>query len=1037
MKKILFLAAVLSLSAFTSLVKAYEVRDFVFELQGNKVKITDYIGSESNLIIPQYLDGFEVTVIGENALNNKGLTNVSLPDSVEVIEESAFANNAITGIGFPASVVEVQRRAFYNNNMDSLTLPNTVEIVGETAFAQNPLQEVYYDIQTTQVESTSFTANSLRSNGGYFYQNVNNQAHIQDAEYGIKSCNNSQRINVPESITSTYNGYKHLPVVAINQIWFNGNSCYAVILNIPGSVKIIAKDAIKLLNPYYDSYKIKTVNLGNSVEIIDDFAFSGLDLDDLTIPNSVKFIGKGAFTNGGINDLTLGSGIETIADSAFENNNIHNLTIPDSVKDIGEKAFFQNKLNTLQLGNSIETIGNSAFQNNRITSLTIPASVQTIGDYAFKSNYISELNLEQSQADIGVEAFRDNQISQVTIPETIGDISLDAFYGNQFTDVNYLGGGSEFYFIGDSDQDGVFDVADAFPFDASESEDFDSDGIGDNADTDDDNDGHFDLLDAFPLDASEWMDTDSDGVGNNADTDDDNDGVLDLEDVFPLTESESVDSDGDGVGDNSDAFPNDSSETLDTDLDGIGNNADADDDNDGVVDAEDINPLDDSVGAIKTQDLFVIGDPVGVNGYLATIGIGYDVSDANNALNGIGFRVHFDSSILSFSGVQNILMDSAVIEGMGPYQDTDDFDNDSTTDSFIVFGWASVTGDWPNDALPAKLSDIQFFVSWDGYEAGSTTSNINFSIVDNAENYQTSLTNHALTVLPGTWDFDGNASADALTDGLMLLRYTFGIRDMRMTSGAMAGNSTLSAIQVVDNMHRAATLADIDGNGSTDALTDGLLLLRYLFGLRGENLISGAISSDATRTTKEQIEQYLSLYMPSELTLPVQSEQSFIVGDWKLAEIPQQKNVFETSWYGHEYGLDQEIFENCVHDDIYRFGNDATFQYLINGSTFMDSRINPLYWSTNEYCVAPLAPWDESEIYTYSIDKNNSNLTVHGLGAYIGLADIVNGGSIESPSEAPDSITYSYSIISEDQILLELDAFGTHYRFTLERVLGN
>jgi hypothetical protein len=33
--------------------------------------------------------------------------------------------------------------------------------------------------------------------------------------------------------------------------------------------------------------------------------------------------------------------------------------------------------------------------------------------------------------------------------------------------------------------------------------------------------------DAFPLDASEWLDTDSDGIGNNADTDDDNDGYSD------------------------------------------------------------------------------------------------------------------------------------------------------------------------------------------------------------------------------------------------------------------------------------------------------------------------------------------------------------------------------------------------------------------------------------------------------------------------------------------------------------------------------
>ena len=39
--------------------------------------------------------------------------------------------------------------------------------------------------------------------------------------------------------------------------------------------------------------------------------------------------------------------------------------------------------------------------------------------------------------------------------------------------------------------------------------------------------------DAFPLDATEIFDTDSDGTGNNADTDDDGDSVLDGDDAFP------------------------------------------------------------------------------------------------------------------------------------------------------------------------------------------------------------------------------------------------------------------------------------------------------------------------------------------------------------------------------------------------------------------------------------------------------------------------------------------------------------------------
>ena len=117
----------------------------------------------------------------------------------------------------------------------------------------------------------------------------------------------------------------------------------------------------------------------------------------------------------------------------------------------------------------------------------------------------------------------------------------------------------------DDDNDGVADVSDALPLDATETVDTDGDGIGNNADTDDDGDGINDANDAFPLDARESVDTDKDGVGNNADTDDDGDGINDTDDAFPLNGGESTD----------------------TDKDGIGDTADTDDDNDNVADATD------------------------------------------------------------------------------------------------------------------------------------------------------------------------------------------------------------------------------------------------------------------------------------------------------------------------------------------------------------------------------------------------------------------------------------------------------------------
>jgi len=65
-----------------------------------------------------------------------------------------------------------------------------------------------------------------------------------------------------------------------------------------------------------------------------------------------------------------------------------------------------------------------------------------------------------------------------------------------------------------------------------------------------------------------------------------------------------------------------------------------------------------------------------------------------------------------------------------------------------------------------------------------------------------------------------------------------------------------------DANHAWQSALDVDGNGTADALTDGLLVVRYLFGLRGPAMINGAIGTGASRTTSPDIEAYLKNLMP-------------------------------------------------------------------------------------------------------------------------------------------------------------------------------
>jgi hypothetical protein len=119
---------------------------------------------------------------------------------------------------------------------------------------------------------------------------------------------------------------------------------------------------------------------------------------------------------------------------------------------------------------------------------------------------------------------------------------------------------------------------------------------------------------------------------------------------------------------------------------------------------------------------------------------------------------------------------------------------------------------------------------------------------------------------PATLDVDASISAtkyDALTDGLLIIRYLFGLTGPSLTGSALGGTATRTdPAALKTHLDAIRTALDVDGNVTADALTDGLLIIRYLFGLRGDALIAGAVDPLATRKTAADIEAYLQTLMP-------------------------------------------------------------------------------------------------------------------------------------------------------------------------------
>jgi hypothetical protein len=111
-------------------------------------------------------------------------------------------------------------------------------------------------------------------------------------------------------------------------------------------------------------------------------------------------------------------------------------------------------------------------------------------------------------------------------------------------------------------------------------------------------------------------------------------------------------------------------------------------------------------------------------------------------------------------------------------------------------------------------------------------------------------------------DVDLNGAYEATTDGLLLLRSLFGFGQGFLFDNAVGNNPGRSQEQMSTYLTDIRPFLDIDGNGIADPLTDGVLILRRLRALTGSALIQGAVGPGATRQSPSAIENYVDMLKP-------------------------------------------------------------------------------------------------------------------------------------------------------------------------------
>ena len=325
--------------------------------------------------------------------------------NVCLINASAFKNcTQITKVNLPSCLTNIYENAFEGcTGLTSIDFPETLKYIGGNAFS---------------------------------------------------GCTGIGSITIPENVT--YIGNYAFSDMEVSTVVWNAIDCpWGGNLSGPTITDVTIGDKVQQLpTAFAAESNITSIDLPLSLKRLNGYVFRNCkELTEVTIPDSVTYIGIGAFQGNNINQLTwnaihcenasnmstsnvtevfVGDQVEYIPADFIRSSKVQSVDLPNSVKTIGAYAFgYCSRLKDIHLSENLETIGDWTFCGwDSLEVINIPNSVTRIGEYAFYfMKSLTRADLPPRLESIGEAAYMGNfRITSFgTIPKTLTDIGLVAF----------------------------------------------------------------------------------------------------------------------------------------------------------------------------------------------------------------------------------------------------------------------------------------------------------------------------------------------------------------------------------------------------------------------------------------------------------------------------------------------------------------------------------------------------------------------------------------------------------------------------------
>ena len=371
---------------------AYQYQRFEFTLQTDgTARIDRYVGRPpKELVLPAELDGVSVTAVGEGAFRDQnGIVSVTVPEGVTTIGMYAFYDcDQVEHVILPRSLRTIEERAFSLcwqmdqvelpeglkrigasafhgcNSLSSLSIPEGVEIIGKDAFSYTQLEEVTIPASVLFLGDGAFESCTELTRVTI----LNGTTKLDGQPFA--GCTSLKDVELPSNKATMIRDMAQFSADGKRLIsYWGGASAYAV----PEGVEEIGESAFR------SCYSLKTVSLPQSLRRIGKYAFFGCDLEQIDLPNGLKELGSFAFE--GCNAL-------------------QQLVVPDSVTMVDLSSFPLTKTITVTIPPSVTKMDWDGAWSGAITWIRFRVVRDSVADF-----YLRMLNTEQAFRGIQIEYY--------------------------------------------------------------------------------------------------------------------------------------------------------------------------------------------------------------------------------------------------------------------------------------------------------------------------------------------------------------------------------------------------------------------------------------------------------------------------------------------------------------------------------------------------------------------------------------------------------------------------------------------------------